>query len=201
MLSEPATTLTDYALAIEALIFAGCLLPLRQTACNFWSGAFVCLAIAAISGGTFHGFILWLDPTLHIWLWRLMLCALSGVSFCLLAATVVSAVPRSQQFGWWTIATVKAFCFVGLAIYLANFGLGVADYLSAMVLVLILQLWSSPMQSAGWIAAGVLLSGFAAGLQQSGWAIGVFDANGLFHLVQMGAIGLFFQGARLSTGI
>lgn len=198
MLSEPATTLTDYALAIEALIFAGCLLPLRQTACNFWSGAFVCLAIAASLGGTLHGFIFWLDPTLHHWLWRLLLCALSGVSFCLLAAAVVSAVPRSQQFGWWTIATVKAVCFIALALYLANFGLGVADYLSAMVLLVLLLLWGSSLRIAGWTAAGVLLSGFAAGVQQSGWAIGVFDANGLFHLVQMGAIGLFFQGARLS---
>ncbi|NEQ26417.1 MAG: hypothetical protein F6K28_46780 [Microcoleus sp. SIO2G3] len=198
MLSEPTTTLTDYAIALESLIFAGCLIPLRQTACRLWGGAFVCLAIAAILGGTVHGFIGWLTPSLHLWLWRLMLCALSGVSFCLLAAAIMTTIPRSQQTSWLTMATVKALCFIGLALHYADFGLGVADYLSAMALMLVLQLWGSPMRIASWIAAGVSLSGIAAIVQQSGWAIGAFDANGLYHLVQMGAIGLFFQGARLS---
>jgi len=42
------------------------------------------------------------------------------------------------------------------------------------------------------------MSAVAAIVQQSGWVLGAFDANGLYHLVQMGAIGLFFRGARLS---
>ncbi|NJL22082.1 MAG: hypothetical protein HC895_16720 [Leptolyngbyaceae cyanobacterium SM1_3_5] len=36
ILSKSATTLTYYGLAIEALAFPSCLIPIRQTACFIW---------------------------------------------------------------------------------------------------------------------------------------------------------------------
>ena len=197
MLSEPATTLTDYAIALEALVFAGCLACQRQQAAiKLWIGAFVCLALAASLGGTVHGF--YLEDYLRLELWRSMLCTLSGASFAILTATILTAVPRSQQPIWIAIATAKALCFLGLAVYYTDFGLGVADYLSAMGLMLLLQFWGGQADILRWMGAGVVVSAVAAIVQQSGWVVGAFDANGLYHLVQMGAIGLFFQGARLS---
>lgn len=196
MLSEPTTTLTDYAIALEALIFAGCLALRPQQTAKLWMLAFVALALAASLGGTVHGF--YLADRVRLQLWQLMLCALSSASFAILTATVLSALPRSQQPVWIAIATVKALCFLALALLRADFGLGVADYLSAMALMLVLQLRGGQPDVSRWLAAGVILSIAAAIVQQSGWVLGAFDANGLYHLIQMGAIGLFFQGARLS---
>jgi len=59
-------------------------------------------------------------------------------------------------------------------------------------------LWGGQADILRWMGAGVVVSAVAAIVQQSGWVLGAFDANGLYHLVQMGAIGLFFRGARLS---
>lgn len=59
-LTEPITTLTDYAIALVAFILAGSLGRIswqkQQYSIGLWAIAFACVALAAALGGTCHGF-------------------------------------------------------------------------------------------------------------------------------------------------
>jgi hypothetical protein len=65
-LNEPVTALTDYALAAAAAFLGVRLLPSNR----FWALAFLALALAAVLGGTWHGFwqsdLLWKATTLSV---------------------------------------------------------------------------------------------------------------------------------------
>lgn len=205
IISEPVTTLTDYAIAGEALIFAGLLLkPNRKSFLHppvlFWAAAFVGVAIAACCGGTYHGFGLSLSMDVKWGLWRGMIYALSFTSGCMLAAAV-SDLPRgAQAWGWGAIA-LKSAIYLSWTVLHPNFIYIIVDYLSAMILILALQLRTTNQQaneqnSSSWIIAGVLGSLVAAGVQGIGFkGAKYFNQNDLYHLVQMVALYFFYRGA------
>jgi hypothetical protein len=199
ILSEPVTTLTDYAIAGEALIFAGLLLKSKSyfpVLC--WAAAFGGVAIAAFCGGTYHGFNLL--PMAAKWgLWRGMTYGLSFASGCMLAAAV-SELPRwVRAWGWGAIALKTGLYLIWTA-FNPNFVYIVMDYLSAMLLVLWLQVrlnrQGNQQNSSAWIVAGVLGSLAAAGVQGIGLnGTPFFNQNDLYHLVQMLALYFFYRGA------
>ena len=165
LISEPVTTLTDYAIAVEALIFAGLLLKpkpksLIHPPVLFWAAAFVGLAIAAVCGGTYHGFVS-LPIDVRWGLWRGIIYALSFTSGCMLAAAV-SDLPRwVKPWGWGAIA-LKSAIYLSWTAFYPNFVYIIVDYLSAMLLILLLQRRRSDRQinrrtSSSWIVAGVLV--------------------------------------------
>jgi hypothetical protein len=207
IISEPVTTLTDYAIAGEALIFAGLLLkPKHKSLINppvlFWAAAFVGVAIAALCGGTYHGFNLSLSIDVKWRLWRGIIYALSLASVCMLAASV-SELPRSvKAWGWGAIA-LKSSLYLSWISFHPNFVYIIVDYLSAMLLILLLQLRTTDRQANGrnsssWIIAGVLGSLIAAGVQGIGFkGAEYFNQNDLYHLVQMVALYFFYRGACL----
>jgi hypothetical protein len=205
LISEPVTTLTDYAIAGEALIFAGLLLKpkyksfIRPPVC-FWAAAFVGVAIAALCGGTYHGFDSSLSMEVKWGLWRGITYALSFASGCMLAASV-SELPRWMQgWGWGAIA-LKSALYLSWTAFYPNFVYIIVDYLSAMLLILLLQIRKSDRQidwrtSSSWIVAGVLGSLIAAGVQGIGFkGAEYFNQNDLYHLVQMIALYFFYRGA------
>jgi hypothetical protein len=205
LISEPVTTLTDYAIAGEALIFAGLLLKpkhksfIHPPVC-FWAAAFVGVAIAALCGGTYHGFALSLSIDVKWGLWRGMTYALSFASGCMLAASV-SELPRwVQRWGWGAIA-LKSSLYLSWTAFHPNFAYIIVDYLSAMLLILVLQIRTTDQRvkgqnSSAWIIAGVLGSLVAAGVQGVGFkGTGYFNQNDLYHLVQMVALYFFYRGA------
>jgi len=75
-MAEPITTLTDYGIAIECLIFAGLLLGHRWIG-RLWATAFISVSGAAILGGTYHGFAEFLSWEHRYGLWQGMLGALA----------------------------------------------------------------------------------------------------------------------------
>jgi hypothetical protein len=214
LITEPITTLTDYAIALESLIFGTVLLRRgairRQRSPQLWGAAFGSVAVAAGLGGTCHGFASALDEAIVIGLWQGMVYALSFASFFMLLAAIKSSLPtRYQRWGFWGVG-VKSALFLGWTIqhYSGDqvFSYGVADYLSSMLLVLALaivlglnyQLAIDTKKAIGWIIAGVLASGIAIGLQRSDLAIaGLLNHNDFYHLVQMLALYLFFRGGSL----
>jgi hypothetical protein len=179
-LSEPVTTLTDYAMAIEALLFAA-LLWRSPRFPRFWVAAFVGVATAAFCGGTYHGFRL---PSDIQWaLWRTMTYALSLASSAMLGASVLKSV---LYLSWTT--------------FHSNFLYIVIDYLFAMLILLVIQagLAARRKTHSTWIIAGVLTSFIAAAVQGLGinWSA-YLNQNDLYHLVQMVALFFFYRGARL----
>jgi hypothetical protein len=220
LITEPITTLTDYAIAVESLVFGVVLLrrgaARRQRSPQLWGAAFGSVALAAGLGGTCHGFALALGDAIVAGLWQGMVYALSFASFFMLLAAIKSSLPyRYQRWGFWGVG-VKSALFLGWTIrqYSADqvFSFGVADYLSSMLMVLALaivpiladqpvltyQFAADTKRAMGWIIAGVLASGIAIALQRSDVRLAeLLNHNDFYHLVQMLALYLFFQGSRL----
>ncbi len=106
-ITEPVTMLTDYALAAASLLFAvllGRMIgPRNRVSAWLWCAGFLASAVAALLGGTYHGFALELDAGTHRSLWNGAM-ALIGVSFGLMIGGVHSAnVQREDGTVRWMV--------------------------------------------------------------------------------------------------
>jgi len=89
--SEPATMLTDYALALLCACFAVSLyLSSPDRKISIWIGAFSVTAFAALAGGTAHGFRIPLGENWSL-VWRLTVFSIALGSALLIAAGIRSA--------------------------------------------------------------------------------------------------------------
>jgi hypothetical protein len=196
MLAEPITTLTDYALALEAWIFAGVILY-RNPKAWLWAVAFVGVAIAALCGGTYHGFSGVLSIAAQVGLWRSMTVALALASGSMLAA-VVRQLPRGAWVWGWGAIGLKTVLYLDWTARNTNFFYIVLDYLVAMILVLAVQLGvrGQSKSSANWIILGVLGSFTAAAIQGFRVRLGAsLQPSDLYHLAQMVALYFLYRGA------
>ncbi|WP_088892552.1 DUF6962 family protein [Leptolyngbya ohadii] len=211
MLAEPITTLTDYAIALEASFLAGGLLWKNernfQRSRFFWGVAFGWVAVAAAAGGTCHGFAPILTLSLLNHLWHLMGYAIGCASFFMLLGTILSVV--SGWLRWVVLGAIGS----KSAIYFAQVGqyeqfVPVAiDYLSAILVVLVLQFWQligelihqpkGQRESALWLCSGIVVSLAAGIILAFRMAIAPFNHNDLYHLVQMVGLYLLYRGARV----
>jgi len=99
-ISEPVTMLTDYAMALACFVFAARLArligPRTKVSVWFWCAAFVATGIAAAIGGSFHGFVTYLEPGTHRSLWNLTMGAI-GAAGAFMAAGVHAAYIRRED--------------------------------------------------------------------------------------------------------
>ncbi|HEY9640878.1 MAG TPA: hypothetical protein V6C57_10370 [Coleofasciculaceae cyanobacterium] len=209
-ITEPMTMLTDYAIAAETAYFSVVLLRVghyrQQVSMQLWSAAFCCVAIAALLGGTCHGFLLGLENATVLLLWHLMLNLLGLASCFMLLSSCKSVLPRRWQLWAWLLVGSKSFIYLSWMAVRPNtqdaFAYGVIDYFSAMLLVLILQAGAavySNSKGAIWIIFGIVTSGVAIALQASSLSLFQhFNHNDLYHLVQMVALYGFYRGATLT---
>lgn len=202
-ITEPVTMWTDYAISIAALFFAVRLgrwsLHQKQRSIGLWALSFGGVALAAALGGTCHGFTLYLSRAMIFRLWYGMLYALGLSSFSMLAATVISTLPR-RWHRWSLLAIgIKSVLYLVDTAAHYHFAYAIADYLSAMLIMLGLQVRAIYQRQAAakWIGAGILLSGVAVAVQALGLAIGSFNANDLYHVVQLVALYSLYRGACL----
>lgn len=206
ILSEPTTTLTDYLLAVAAFIFAGLLWRrgYSQKAVCWWAVAFAWVGVAATLGGTCHGFVLWLGNVWNARLWQMMVYALSFASLSMLVGTLYSCLSAKRRRVWLLVAFGKGVAIWTILLQMPQFNLAAADYASAMAIVLILQTRvlgttssQTALRAAVWMIAGILVSGLAIGILGSGFTLSAFfNHNDLYHLVQLGGLGLLYQGAK-----
>jgi hypothetical protein len=192
-LLEPITTLTDYLLAIESLIFA--IFLWHRT--KLWSLAFIGVAIATFAGGTYHGFTL--PPSTEWALWRTLTYALSLSSSAMLAATLHKFPRKVRAWGMGAIV-LKSILYLSWATYHPSFLYILIDYLSAMLILLIIhiKLATHHRTHSTWMIAGVLTSFLAAAVQGLGLSLTRhLNQNDLYHFVQMVALYFFYKSARL----
>lgn len=204
-LSEPITALTDYAIALECLIFVVCLLKQAEplTRLNGWILAFGSTALAAALGGTLHGFIERVPPLWAVGLWRVMLLALGVASYGLVADASANYALGNTRV-WVRRLALGKLAMYGLWAWQAeSFGGAIADYLLSMLVVVGLVgsgvVFAVPAQRVAtrWLVGGVGLSFAAAGVQVVQLALPPWlMPNDLYHLVQMVALYAFFCAAR-----
>ena len=172
---------------------------------NIWSAALGLIGLAAALGFVAHGLVL--SPRIHRLVWQVLNLAL-GLAVSLFVVAVTYDL-------WGTAASLRALpmmLLAGLGFFLATllypgiFFLFIAfellSLLFALVAYLILTV-QGELKGAGLMAAGVLLSIIAAGIQTNK-SVGVniiwhFDHNGIYHIMQ--SIGLFFLIAGIRCSI
>ncbi len=205
IIAESDVTLTDYALAIECGVFTYLLYRQGnpQRALRVWFVLFFgSLGIAALTGGSTHGFFQDERTTEYTVLWSATLLAI-GVTT--LAAWVIGAMIRFSKTvaRWIFIAAAAEFIFycVIVLFFTQVFWIAIANYLPAVVFLLIvfsLAYERTREQQPLVGSTGLTLTLVASWVQQRGIALHpvYFDHNAFYHLIQAAALFMIFWAAR-----
>jgi hypothetical protein len=106
-ITEPVTMLTDYAIVAACLYFAVSLgfgiRPVNRTARRLWVLGFIATGVAALAGGTFHGFALMLAPATLQTLWNVTLLSIGASSAFIVAAALASSIKKTDESRAWLI--------------------------------------------------------------------------------------------------
>lgn len=201
MIAEPTTTLTDYALAA-----LGAALALRLHAeapalpgyARLWAASFYAIALAALLGGTSHGFTASLPASAKLGLWIGTYALLGLANLLLLCAALAGLRPRVGA-SFVAAALAKFAAYLVFAVARRDFGWVIADMALTLagLLGLGLHRWFARRPGAGWLLAAVSVSFAGAFVQYGRLAFHRhFNHNDLFHVVQMLALYLFYRAAR-----
>ncbi len=167
---------------------------------KLWAGAFFSTALASFVGGTFHGFTLILSSSILAGLWKVTVYLTGFSSFFLLSAVLMAGLTPPVSRWALVLSALKLVVYLAWMVTHDDFLFVVYDYGSAMILILIFQVYAFyKLQSsaAGWIVGGILLSFVGAAIQQSGVSLHQhFNHNDLIHIVQMGAFYLLYRGGN-----
>lgn len=201
-LAEPMTLLTDYLLAGVTGWLGWLLFRVRegQVARASWALAFAGLALAAVLGGTHHGFAPHLSEGTLFLLWKATLLAVGMASFAMLAGSTIAATSGSLRRVLLAFATAKLAAYVGWMLFHSEFIYVIADTGISMVAIAVLHGASalrSHDRASLWVLGGVGVSVLAAGVQASGFTLHRhFNHNDLYHVIQIAAMALFYIGGR-----
>lgn len=203
MLHEPMTLVTDYALGALCVVLATRMrsrgLPQNR---SDWTAALFACAVAAFAGGTYHGFLPWIDGTVAAVLWRLTLLAIGWAAYAAVVATCRAHIGGRQGAIIW-IARAQFGIYALAAIASGEFIVAIIDYSLAFVFVLAVHAWAWRKYSDGaalTVVGGVLVTFAAAGIQAAGIAPHrAFNHNDLYHVVQMAGTALLYRGALTSS--
>lgn len=204
-IAEPDVTLTDYGLALECALFAVLLARLRDGAGpvrRWFLVFFAALSVAALAGGTVHGFFY--DETTQAYqlIWNATLVAVGVVA--LSAWMIGSRFDFAQSSGrllrWAGVALFVAYCLVVLLV-IDSFTVAIIHYLPAVLVLLYAFARSYRRSRRPYLLNGLIglsLTLVAAGVQQLGIPLHpvYFDHNALYHLVQAVALLILFLSAR-----
>jgi hypothetical protein len=97
-ITEPATLITDYVLAIVAVVLAVLVARRRRPvtlSTRLWIASYFATAAAAAAGGTFHGFALYFTEPAHSLLWDVTVALIGASSLIVLSAALSG--PRGWQ--------------------------------------------------------------------------------------------------------
>ncbi len=204
-MTEPDVTLTDYALAIECAALAYLVYRQggqQQSLRNWFALFFGSIGLAALTGGTVHGFFLDEESIGYRILWPATLIA-SGLA-ALSTWAVAACIQFSKVIARW-ISFVAAAEFAGYSVLVLlitqEFWLAVANYLPPTIFLLVVFARQYLLGRESQLllgTVGLLLTFVAAGVQQGQVALHplYFNHNALYHLIQAVALLLIFWAAR-----
>jgi hypothetical protein len=204
-LTEPDVTLTDYGMALECALLTGLLfrgVTRRGNLRRSFAVFFACVGLAALVGGTVHGFFHDDGSMAGSALWRVTLLALGAAAIA--AWSIGGRLLCSDKAARWIemLAAVEfaAYAIVVLAVD-QRFLVAIVNYAPSIVFLgtafLVLYVRTrQPRTLSGLV--GVLLTILAALVQQIqiGVATVQLSHNALYHLIQMTALGLIFLAGR-----
>jgi hypothetical protein len=183
-ITEPTTMLTDYLLGALGVWLGWRLVRGGREAGEasrlFWGISFLAMAMAAIAGGTSHGFSSYLGGVEGTWLWKLTVFSIGLAGAAMLTAAVMARLIGAARVAALGLVVAK------LAVYLAwmsvhdDFRFVIYDYVPAMLAVVIL------LALPGRHAAAVQRSGFSLHRH--------FNHNDIYHVIQMVGLYVLYRG-------
>jgi len=194
-MKEPDVTLTDYLLAAECAVF--CVLLLREQVRDplrrWWVIFFASVGLAALIGGTVHGF---LPGNTVLWTATMLTLGVTSVAGWFIGSLLLG-------MRWLRpVAVVLLGIYAGVVLFVnSTFVVAIAMYLPATVfllLAMVARYATSRDPGVGIGVAGLVLTFVAAAVQQL--KVGVhpvyFNHNALYHLIQFVALWMIFIAAR-----
>jgi hypothetical protein len=199
-MSEPDVTLTDYLIAIECLLF--CYLLWKQKISGQLSTSFIVfflsLSVAAIAGGTVHGFC---NNEYDQWsriLWFITMAAIGIASFSAWLAAI------KLKFADKTAKVLTNIGLAGIILYFIiitfisqAFLIGIIVYVPALIFLLFVLFsiyQTSQHRNVKLGIYGIVLTFISSFIQQA--QVGLhpiyFNHNALYHLIQFIALLLLF---------
>ncbi|MEW5959571.1 MAG: hypothetical protein AB1801_17745 [Chloroflexota bacterium] len=203
--TEQTTALTDAllaGLALGCVWYLGRLTRRRPWKANIWSWAMGLLALAAALGAIVHGVVL--PAKLFKFLWNLLYLSL-GLTVALFVVGVIHDGwgARPARRGLPAMLIVGCAFFGVTLLFPGSFLVFILYEAAAMSFALAAYGWLAfkrRLRGAGWMAAGILITLIAAGVQASESVsltfIWPFDYNGLYHLIQMVGLLALMAGLR-----
>jgi len=171
---------------------------------NLWSCSFGFIASSAAFGAAYHGIAL--PEVQRKALWQILTGSLSMAISLFLAGVFYDLCGMDAAGRALPIILAAGLLIFGVSRMFSGFFMVFVVYqVLALAIALCAYIWlaaSGVLQGAGWIAAGVLISMIAAGIQAARHVqvnfVWEFDHNGMFHLVQV--LGLILMCVGLSRG-
>jgi hypothetical protein len=205
MMTEPAVTLTDYAIAIECAVFVYALarLDAREMELRFWFIIFFAsIGIASALGGTVHGFFLPATSSGRAILWP------AAVLSILVTSTATWTLGAILQLSKRPAILVRRLALVQLAIFAivvlfvtSKFYVAIVAYLPStlfLLYALVAAYRRQPRKPVRWGIIGLALTLAGAAVQQL--RIGIhplyFNHNAVYHVIQMLAFWMIFLAAK-----
>ena len=204
-MTEPDVTLTDYGLFVECAAFAWLLArgsarsdSLRLSVVLF----FAFTALAALFGGTVHGFFVDRTDVVGRWMWTLSMLAIgaSALAGWAIGARLLFAPDRVIWVDRAAVGVTVVYAVVILFVSDA-FGVAVAGYLPAAIFLFAGFIRAAVRGRTTWArrgALGLALSFVAAAIQRFGISVHpvYLNHNALYHVVQAVALALIFVAGR-----
>jgi hypothetical protein len=204
-MTEPAVTLTDYALALECAVFMIALIRLdaRDRQLCFWFVLFFASAGAASAfGGTVHGFFLAASSPGRRILWPATICAILVTSLAAWNIGAVLQLDERRAILVRRLAMAQLVIFSLVVFFVTSkFYIGIIAYLPSTLFLLFVLLATyrrGHNPAIRWGVAGLALTLAAAAVQQLHVSIHpvYFNHNALYHVIQGAALGMIFVAAR-----
>lgn len=206
-MTEPDVVLTDYALAVECAILAWMLWRRRAgsglSPLSVWfATGFAATGLAALVGGTVHGFFGGEKSLWRVVLWpvTLLMVGLAALAFIRIAALLRFA-PKTE-LAVSRAATALFLVYGAVVLFFdSRFVVAIIAYLPAVLFlgwVFLERYLRVRRRTFAWGLAGIAITLGAAVLQQAG--IGLhpryFNHNALYHTLQGAGLFLIFLTAR-----
>jgi hypothetical protein len=203
-LTEPDVALTDYGVTLECAMLTGLLFrrePARRGLRNLFALLFASAGVAALAGGTVHGFFL-RESALGAILWRIVLLAvgLTALAGWSIGGRLLFPERTARLVEVLAAVECAAYTFVVLAID-QSFWIAIANYAPSVFFVAFSFLVAYRRHGEGPLLAGLvglLLMIAGAIVQRLRVALhpAYFNHNALFHVIQMAAFLLVFVAGR-----
>jgi hypothetical protein len=198
MKSWEVTAITNFILSCEAFLAGGFLLaraPSAPSAGYFWALAILALAAGTLVGGIDHGFFEQKGDTKSRMVMQKATWILTGImTFLALLTVLYQFANGALRLVFVCVGLVQLVLFAFLAVRIHNFLIVIINYAPVLIALLVLNLIGIGNGTGSWyMVAGVLVSFLAGALQAL--AVDTFtpvDRNGIYHVVMMAAVALFF---------